>query len=323
MKVTIINPQTGCALKEVENGLLDPNGKLFPLKKGVYRFTEEENYTSNFGYEWNKFTKTQIDAFSKSNQSRERFFKVTQWDKEDLAGQNILEVGSGAGRFSEVVLNNTEATLYSVDYSNATEANYRNNGHFEKLKLYQASIYELPFKEYSFDKVFCFGVLQHTPDFQKSIHCLSRMVKPGGELVVDFYPIRGFWTKINAKYFLRPFAKKMPHERLLKLIERNINWMIKTTTFFNRIGIGKIVNRFIPICDISGTLPKDLDESAIREWAILDTFDMFSPTYDNPQRISTVIKWMKDSGLENVTGGFVKYLDAQSAATVRGTRSKE
>lgn len=43
-------------------------------------------------------------------------------------------------------------------------------------------------------KVFCFGVLQHTPDVNKSVQCLAEMVKPGGELAVDFYPIRG-WCK--------------------------------------------------------------------------------------------------------------------------------
>ncbi|MEI2748908.1 MAG: methyltransferase domain-containing protein [Ferruginibacter sp.] len=57
----------------------------------------------------------------------------------------MLEVGSGAGRFTQIALDHTKANLYSVDYSNAVEANYKNNGPNQRLKLYQASVYELPF----------------------------------------------------------------------------------------------------------------------------------------------------------------------------------
>ena len=43
--------------------------------------------------------------------------------------------------------------------------------------LVQASMYKLPFKKASFDKVFCLGVLQHTPDPKKSFFCLTEMAK--------------------------------------------------------------------------------------------------------------------------------------------------
>ena len=67
----------------------------------------------------------------------------------------------------------------------------------------------------------------------------------------------------------------MSHEKLLKTIEKNANWMIKSYLFFDKIGLGKLVNRFIPICDIKNTLPAGIDPEQRREWVILDTFDMF------------------------------------------------
>ena len=48
--------------------------------------------------------------------SERRFFAETGWKAGQLAGQNLLEVGSGAGRFTRVVLQRTGATLYSVDF---------------------------------------------------------------------------------------------------------------------------------------------------------------------------------------------------------------
>jgi SAM-dependent methyltransferase len=232
-----------------------------------------------------------------------------------------LEVGSGAGRFTKIILEETKANLYSIDYSDAVSANFRNNGHFgERLHLFQASIYEMPFPDNSFDKVFCFGVLQHTPDFRRSVKSLIDKAKPGGEVIVDFYPIAGWWTKIHAKYLLRPLTKKMPHDKLLNRIDRNADRLISLYNFFDRIKLGKLVNRFIPVCDIRGTLPSNLSKEQLREWVVLDTFDMFSPEHDHPQKISTVKKWFEEFGAEVSFAGFMMYSGNKRIAVVKGVK---
>jgi ubiquinone/menaquinone biosynthesis C-methylase UbiE len=319
--IELINPATGKSLHKQADGYKDENGNMFPKVNGVLRIVQESNYTDNFGFQWNKFQKTQIDRDNNnSQQSKERFFTETDWDKEDLTGKNILEVGSGAGRFSQVFLDFTKGNLYSVDYSDAVSANYRNNGHHgERFHLFQASVYEMPFPDNSFDKVFCFGVLQHTPDFKKSVQALVAKAKPGGEVVVDFYPIRGWWTKVHAKYIFRPFTKRMSNEKLLRRIERNVGWLMKLYNFFDKIKVGKLVNRFLPICDIKGTLPQNLSKEELRQWVILDTFDMFSPAHDHPQRISTVKKWFEEFGMDVNFSDFVIYgKEKFSAAVVKG-----
>ncbi len=318
MPIEFINPFTKKKIWLSDIGMQDGENIVFPLKKGAYRIVKDDNYTQNFGYQWNRFTDTQIDKKTNLNISKKRFFVETGWNPEDLTGKNILEVGSGAGRFTQIVLDHTKANLYSVDYSNAVEANYKNNGPNERLHLFQASIYEMPFEKAQFDKVFCFGVLQHTPDVKLSIQCLVDMVKPGGELVVDFYPRKGWWTKIHAKYLLRPFTKKISNERLFKTINKNIDWLIKTSTFFSKIGLNKL-NRFLPIADIKGTLPQNLTYRQLRELCVLDTFDMFSPEYDEPQKIETIKDYFTEFEMHNVWGGLIKY-DNFSAAVVKGVR---
>jgi SAM-dependent methyltransferase len=321
--IQLINPYTNHLMTESEKGCVDDQGVFFPRVNGVVRLVGESNYTDNFGFQWNKFEKTQIDRDHRSlSQSKDRFFAVTGWDKISLKGINVLEAGSGAGRFSQIVLDFTEANLYSLDYSNAVSANFRNNGHHgARFKLYQASIYEMPFASNSFDKVFCFGVLQHTPDFKKSVKCLIDKVRPGGEIMVDFYPITGWWSKLSSKYLLRPFTKKMPHEKLLRLIEKNEGWLTRLHFFFKRIGIGRLVNRFLPLCDITTTLPyQQLSKENLREWVILDTFDMFSPEHDHPQRISTVAKWFKEFGIEVTFSGEVTYGEGFRVAVVKGIK---
>lgn len=318
-QINLVNPYNHKPLIAAAEGLRDADNNIFPLVNGAYHFVKDDNYTGNFGYQWNKFPGTQIDKSTNIQLSQKRFFAQTGWDKEDLSGINILEVGSGAGRFSQIVLDHTKANLYSVDYSNAVEANFRNNGPHERFHLYQASVYELPFAPAQFDKVFCFGVIQHTPDVEKTVKALIEMVKPGGELVVDFYSISGWWTKLHAKYLLRPYTRNMDHQALYKKIDRNADWLIKTYRFFSKIGIGRIANRFLPICDIDGTLPANVSKEKLREMVVLDTFDMFSPQYDQPQRIQTVVNWFKKYGMTGVWGGYI-YEGKFKAAVVKGIK---
>ena len=95
--------------------------------------------------------------------------------------------------------------------------------------------------------------------------------------------------------FSVPLQKKMSHERLFRLIEKNIDWLINVHYLLHRIGLG-FATRFLPICNIKESFPKTLSKSQLREWAILDTFDQYSPQHDNPKRISDVVKMFERHG---------------------------
>lgn len=317
----LIHPATGLELRPLGSDLVDAAGHAIPIVGGIPRFCDPSNYTQNFGLQWNKFAATQLDrADAGLELSEERFFRETGWTTEELAGQDLLEVGSGAGRFTRVVLERTDARLCSIDYSTAVEANLANNAAVagDRLRLVQASIYEMPFPDDSFDKVFCLGVLQHTPSFEDSVRALVAKAKPGGEIVVDFYPVRGWWTKLNAKYLLRPITRRMSHDRLLGLIDRNIDWLMATHQGLTRWGLGALT-RFLPIADLRYILPDGLDPQVAREWAVLDTFDMFSPEYDNPQRIADVADMFRRAGAKVGFAGFVD-VGSASAAVVRAVK---
>jgi SAM-dependent methyltransferase len=175
----------------------------------------------------------------------------------------------------------------------------------------------LPFPDGSFDKVFCFGVLQHTPDFEKSVEVLVQKAKSGGEIVVDFYAVRGPWTKVHAKYLLRPLSRRLSHHRLLRIIEANIDWLIGAATILARSRLG-VLNRFLPLVDLR-TLPPHLSADERREWAVLDTFDMFSPAHDHPRRVQTVAEMFERNGAEVTFAGYLD-VDGVKTAVVRARR---
>lgn len=269
----------------------------YPIVHGIPRFVEGSNYTDSFGWQWNRFAKTQLDSHSGVPISRDRFYRYSGWDPADLRGRRVLEVGCGAGRFTEVVLD-AGATVVSVDYSRAVDAcaaNHRGRAGFNVL---QADMYRLPLPPASFDRVFCFGVLQHTPDVHEAFRSLARQVVPGGELVVDLYP----WRLVNAlwpKYWIRAVTRRMPPERLMPLVERMVRQLTPVQRRLGRVPvIGRHLRYMVPILDYSGVFP--LSEEQLEEWAVLDTFDMLSAAHDHPQRPGTLLGWFREAGFEDV-----------------------
>ena len=104
---------------------------------------KKKNYAENFGFQWNIFSKTQIDNF-RTKVSKVRLNKQTNWKKKNLNNKSItLEAGGGAGRFSHAFLNQFSGKLVSVDLSSAVESNRKNNYKFFKKKktLYFSSRY--------------------------------------------------------------------------------------------------------------------------------------------------------------------------------------
>ncbi len=305
--ISFVNPKSRNNLLSYPGFLKDPvSGAQFPVIHGIPRFCPADNYSESFGFQWNQFDCTQLDVHSGADQSQQRFYGETGWDPQELSHSSVLEVGSGAGRFSEVFLRTTTGVLHSVDYSSAVDANRRSNAAYgERLQLAQASIYELPFADSSFDKVFCLGVLQHTPSFSDSVAALISMARAGGEIVVDFYPINGWYTKLHSKYLLRPITKRLPKPVLLNLIRLNIRWMLALFDLLCALRLGALT-RFIPITDVRG-FPRSLSPTQRREWAVMDTFDGLSPEYDNPQRVQDVARMFSSRGCEVTHAGLVHY----------------
>jgi hypothetical protein len=81
-----------------------------------------------------------------------------------------------------------------------------------------------------------------------------------------------------------------------------------------------LLTRFLPLCSIKDTFPSDLNSEEILERAVLDTFDMFSPEHDHPQRIKTVAKMFEKYNADVSFAGKVKLTDSIDAAVVRGVR---
>ncbi|TWB67373.1 Trm112p-like protein [Bradyrhizobium sacchari] len=276
-------------------------GSIYPIVRSVPRFVPEENYAASFGLEWTEHARTQYDATSGRALSKQRFFEETRWPY-NLQGQILIEPGSGSGRFTEIAAS-TGATLLSLDMSVAADVNFATNGHNENVLIVQGDITQMPFPYEYANRLFCFGVLQHTPDPRQAFLSLPRHLRPGGRLVADVYQKKFTNYVLGTKYWVRPLTRRVPPERLYRLVRRYVDLMWPTARVVRTIPrIGPTLNWRLLVADYSRELGKEgaIDDAVLKDWAYLDTFDMLSPQFDQPQTLGAVRRWCNEAGLNDV-----------------------
>jgi SAM-dependent methyltransferase len=274
----------------------------YPVSGGVPRFVPRENYASGFGLEWTRHARTQYDSTCGLAVSQQRFFGQTHWPRT-LHGELILEVGSGSGRFTEQAAN-TGATVVSLDYSYAVDANYASNGARNNVLIVQADVFAMPFRAGTFDRVFCFGMLQHTPDPARAFAALPPMLRAGGSLCADIYKATLLRAFLHTKYYVRPFTRGLNPDRLYEGVRRWVDLMWPLAGLIRRLPRGYAINWRLLVADYSFL---GLRGEALKEWSYLDTFDMLAPRYDRPARLATFRTWALQAGLANVQAEYTPH----------------
>jgi SAM-dependent methyltransferase len=283
--------------------LLSDAGARYEIRDFIPRFVPLDNYAASFGLQWNRFAKTQLDSHSGVPVSSKRFWKATGWHPEDLRDKWVLDVGCGAGRFAEIVLE-AGARLVAIDYSTAVDACFANLGSARNLHVLQADIYALPFARHAFSFVYSLGVLQHTPDVARAFASLPPLLVSGGRLCVDSYH-RSWKSRMLPKYWLRPFTKHVDANRLFSALEAIVPSLYPVSAAAGRLPGGALLKRAIPVADPVYYYEREYGKTALTrdqrlQWALLDTFDWLSPRYDTPQTVAAIEGWLKDAGLHDI-----------------------
>lgn len=203
---------------------------------GIWQAREGEGYAENFGLQWNTFQVTQFDSHSGHPLTKERLLAASGWSFNDLKSMLVIELGSGAGRFTEI-LKDAGALVVSVEMSSAITANQKNNDS-ENILFIKSSLFEVDFLFGLFDFVLCYGVAQHTPAPKDCYKVCCALAKPGGRISVDHYS-KGlyYYTSERPKHLWRLITTRMKPQTLLKFIR----WYIPKYLPFDTLLI-----RFLP-----------------------------------------------------------------------------
>jgi SAM-dependent methyltransferase len=267
----------------VREGALVYQGRRVAIRDGIPRFVDGGTYADNFGLQWTKFQLTQLDSHTGLPLTAARFWGSTHWHPDELRGRWVLEAGSGAGRFTEILVA-AGARVVSCDLSQAVEANFRNNRGKGELLVFRADLYDLPFKDGFFDFVFCYGVLQHLPDPEAAYRGLFAKLKPGGRISIDYYrkPSRPSpWS--TPKYYWHPLTRTLPPEALLRAVRLYVPRLLPFDTALKQSGsLGTLVAACLRLpCWNYHSLTLSAGQKV--EWAVMDTFDALGARYDLPK----------------------------------------
>lgn len=291
-------PGTAKTLKAEGDKLLGPGGEQYPIVNGIPRFVPENNYASAFGLQWKAYAKTQLDSYSGTRITRDRLERCIGGDISILKGKSLLEVGAGAGRFTELLVQGG-ALVHSVDLSVAVEVNQENIGSVPNYTIAQASVYELPYPDHAFDVVVCLGVIQHTPDPERTIRCLWEKVKPGGQLIIDHYKWRiGYYSTLTPIY--RSILKELPPKTSKKIVDGLVNFFFPLHWAFRKITpLNWLLHRVSPLIVYMKEFPEQ-DKAFHYEWSKLDTYDQLTDYYKHLRTPNQIKETLESLGAKQI-----------------------
>jgi ubiquinone/menaquinone biosynthesis C-methylase UbiE len=158
----------------------------------IYKQRSINQWTKNpIGAETTEYPEGTKEFFDDIAENRYEIYAPWMKDTfkfEQCSGQKVLEIGVGVGtdhlQFAKAgaILTGIGITPKSIEL---TQKNLELHGY--KSDLLVADAEDLPLEDNTFDVVYSFGVLHHTPDTQKAIDEIYRVLKTQGKAVISLY----------------------------------------------------------------------------------------------------------------------------------------
>ena len=149
-----------------------------------------------------KFTRAYFEEIERFRYSTQPFIhSFAQFTR--YHGKRVVEVGFGAGT-DFIQWLRAGAIASGIDLTEEALANLTHRievyGLPKPERIQTGDAENLPFESNTFDLGYSFGVLHHTPNTEKAIGELARVVRPGGEIKIMLYNRHSFcaldaWVK--------------------------------------------------------------------------------------------------------------------------------
>ena len=221
---------------------------------------------------------------------------VVEMPISEIGGAKVLEIGSGAGGHSCIFAHHG-ARVTAVDITPervaSTAAKFAMLSGEGSGKALQADAENLPFADDSFDIVYSNGVLHHSPDTERCIAEVRRVLKPGGTAVIMLY------SRISAAFMFNIFPRGIVTGEMFRWPEAE--WVGRLTE-----GKPKFGNTRNPITRVYSRrqmerLFADFEIVSLRKWSF--QFDNFCVP-----RLTQIRRWVLTRlGFRLHPGGTIVY----------------
>jgi ubiquinone/menaquinone biosynthesis C-methylase UbiE len=174
----------------------------------------------------------------------------------------VLEVGAGTGRFT-VPLIQSGFHVTATDYNETLLATLREYLKSENLidqtTVQQEDVFALSFPDETFDFVYCLHVIPRLlclKDQQEALKQLTRVLKPGGKLLYNFWNRSSLLGLMAKKYAARATEMDDTLRQLnMKVLDRRGKWVLSRRVLQKLPLTG---GRLLTACEksFSGVLPR-------------------------------------------------------------------
>jgi glycosyltransferase involved in cell wall biosynthesis/SAM-dependent methyltransferase len=284
-------------------------GATFPIVGGIPRFVADlpsdvVQVQGAFDFEHRRFDRSRLTQFHPG--LVDQFLADSRITPEFFQGKRVLDAGCGSGRWS-YALAHLGAELTAVDLTaGGVESTFGELGSLPNVRIAQANIFELPFRDAQFDFVMSWGVLHHTPSTRAAFDRLVPLVKPGGTLYVMVYETNPRLMTAGTET-MRFFLRRMSNERRYDFCRHLVIDTRRHPRLINTLSKFLMVAAYDPVSS-----PVDAESYQF------GLFDAYSPRWNFTHSRDEVSEWFRESGFVDVT-----VVDSQHGAVkVRGTRRK-
>ncbi|HEX3083077.1 MAG TPA: methyltransferase domain-containing protein [Pyrinomonadaceae bacterium] len=278
-------------------------GTNYPITNFIPRFSSTTPYADSFGPQWRTFATSQLDT-EQTRESEIRFDSEIGWQADDLDSGAVVEFGSGAGRFVDVVSQRGARLVVGLDATDAVDAAQDNVGERENVLFVQGDIFKAPFRSGVFDFGYSIGVLHHTPDPEDGFRCLATKVKPSGKVAVSLYDVSNYVR---------------PNRNSLKVVTLELLWALNawrcelfrsiTTRLPRQVflayckGVVPVLHTLnkVPVLRYSRyLLPSTCYRHLPVIWSMVDTHDTYATKIVHQYRGKDVFQWFLHEGMSNI-----------------------
>lgn len=290
----------------IETGFLISSKNRYPIRRGVPRFVDASGYTASFDYQWQRWARLQFESENigkpMEGHTRSMWDRIVGFSERglELAGNTVLDIGCGSGRFIEIA-RSKGARVIGIDYSLASDvaaSNFRHDP--ENVCIVQADALKIPIGCGVMDGSYSIGVLHHTPSPVVGVKEAFRCLRSGGWFAISVYGKGGYYDFPPVQVWRRVFNRLQPWFGLYPPLVYTYVVVNLLRPLARRVPLlGKAVRLLFPFANLPD-----------KNWSLLDTFDSLTPTYQSAHTSYEVFSWLKATGFREIwpsNWGFTAY----------------